>query len=325
MRKRDLLGTAALALMIVGGLSATAQAEWPERAVTIIVPAGAGGGTDATGRMLAKGLQDIFGKPFNIVNNGEGGGVVGHTMIMTAKPDGYTIGTIFPFAQMKLMGQGDIGSDKFTPIAQYNFDPAAFQAAADSPYKNLKSALDAIKTDPAKYKMSCGGGCAGSWDIPVTGMMLDYGIEAAKLVRIPAKGAAAGLQELVSGGVDFISASLPEAGPLIEAGKVKPLVVLGEKRTPAFPEVPTVKEITGKLFEGGAFRGIAGPVGMPAEVVAKLEPALKKIYDSEEFQKQMNDRGFGLKWRSKEDFAAFLKQHEADTKRIMTALGMIKS
>lgn len=324
MTMRDLAGRVAAGLFLTAAVAAPALAEWPERAVTIVVPAGAGGGTDATGRMLAKGLQDIFGKPFNIVNNGEGGGVVGHTMIMTAKPDGYTLGIIFPFAQMKLMGQGDISADKFATVAQYNFDPSAFQAATTSPYKDLKSALDAIKADPAKFKMSCGGGCAGSWDIPVTGMMLDYGIDASKLVRIPSKGAAAGLQELVAGGVDFISASLPEAGPLIQAGKVTPLVVLAETRTPAFPQVTTVKEVTGKVFEGGAFRGVAGPVGLPAEVIAKLEPALEKIYKSEEFQKQMNERGFGLKWRSKDEFAAFLKQHEADTKRIMTALGMIK-
>ncbi len=125
------------AVAVLAGVLAAggaAEAAWPERAVTIVVPAGAGGGTDATARMLAKQLQDIFGEPFDVVNNGEGGGVVGHTMIMTARPDGYTIGTIFPFAQMKLMGQGDISADKFTPIAQYNFDPAGFHTRADSPY-----------------------------------------------------------------------------------------------------------------------------------------------------------------------------------------------
>lgn len=304
--------------------AASAEAAWPERAVTIIVPAGAGGGTDATGRLLAAGLQEIFKKPFNVLNNGEGGGVVGHTMIMSAKPDGYTLGIVFPFAQMKLMGQGDISADKFTPIAQYNFDPAALQTRADGPYADFAAAITALKADPGRFKMSCGGGCAGAWDIPVTGMLLDQGVDAAKLVRIPSKGAAAGLQELVAGGVDFIAASLPEAGPLIQADKVRPLVVLAESRTPAFPEVPTVKELTGKLFEGGAFRGVAGPAGLPEEVVVALEKALQQIYASGSFQKQMTDRGFGLKWRGRAEFTAFLRQHEADTKRIMTALGMLK-
>jgi tripartite-type tricarboxylate transporter receptor subunit TctC len=321
MQRRALVTAAVLATIAFGG---AARAAWPERAVTIVVPAGAGGGTDATGRLLAAGLQEIFKKPFNVVNNGEGGGVVGHTMIMSAKPDGYTLGIVFPFAQMKLMGQGDISADKFTPIAQYNFDPAALQTRADGPYPDLAAAIAAIKADPARYKMSCGGGCAGAWDIPVTGMLLDQGVDAAKLVRIPSKGAAAGLQELVAGGLDFIAASLPEAGPLIQAGKVRPLVVLAETRTPAFPEVPTVKELTGKVFEGGAFRGVAGPAGLPEEVVAAMEKALKEIYASASFQKQMTDRGFGLKWRDRAEFAAFLRQHEADTKRIMTALGMLK-
>lgn len=138
---------ALVALALTGG---TAEAAWPERAVTIIVPAGAGGGTDATGRLLAAGLQEIFKKPFNVVNNGEGGGVVGHTMIMSAKPDGYTLGIVFPFAQMKLMGQGDISADKLTPIAQYNFDPAALQTRADGPYADLAAAITALEADPGK-------------------------------------------------------------------------------------------------------------------------------------------------------------------------------
>lgn len=301
-----------------------AVAAWPERPVTIIVPAAAGGGTDATGRLLAKQLQDIFKQPFNVVNQGQAGGVVGHTSIATARPDGYTIGIIYPYAQYKLLGQADINRDMFTTVAQYNFDPAGFHAPINTPYKTLKDALAALKANPSKFKIGCGGSCGGSWDIPVSGLLIDQGIDTKQLSFIPSAGAAVSLQELAAGGLDFVTASAPEAKALIEAGKVQPLVVMSDDRIPAFPNIATVKEQVGKTFEGGAWRGVAGPKGLPQDVVQPLERALKQIYDSAEFRDAMNGRGFGLRWRSAGEFQAFLKEHEEFTARIMTALNMVK-
>lgn len=325
MRRR--MVTAAAAAGMAGMLLAMpgiARAEWPERPVQIIVPAGAGGGTDAVARFLAQQLEEEFGTPFNVVNNGQAGGAVGHAMIANAEPDGYTLGLAFPFAQMRLLGQGNLRAADFTPVAQVNFDPAGFHVREDAPYPDLKAALDDIKANPAKYKISCGGGCAGSWHLPMAGLFLDWGIPVESVTMIPSAGASAGLQELVAGGVDFIPCSLPEAGPLIAAGKVRPLVVMGAERLQAFPDVPTVEEITGKVFEGGAWRGVVGPKGLPLDIVEKLEPALEKIYNDPGFQKNMTDRGFGLQWRDSGDFGAFLVQQEADVLRIMTALGLAR-
>src|SRR5262245_43828768 len=135
MMRRHLVWLASSVALAIGlGLAPAAQAAWPERPVSIIVPAAAGGGTDATGRLLAKPLQDIFKQPFNVVNQGQAGGVVGHTNIATARPDGYTLGVIYPYAQYKLLGQADINRDMFTTIAQYNFDPAGFHAPINTPY-----------------------------------------------------------------------------------------------------------------------------------------------------------------------------------------------
>ncbi|MDX6751073.1 tripartite tricarboxylate transporter substrate binding protein [Geminicoccaceae bacterium 1502E] len=324
MIRRDALAAAIVFGLGLASAGSAAQAEWPERAVTIVVPAGAGGGTDGVARLLTKQLQEIFKKPFNVVNNGEGGGAVGHSMIANAEPDGYTLGLIFPFAQMKLMGQADLAADSFTPIAQVNFDPAGFNVRSDAPYPSLKEALDDIKANPGKYTISCGGGCGGSWHLPMAGLFLDWGIDVNAVTMIPSKGAAAGLQELVAGGVDFIPCSLPEAGPLVQAGKVRPLVVMSEERIAAFPDVPTVKEITGEVYEGGAWRGVAGPAGLPEDIVAKMGEALEQIFGSEEFQSAMTKRGFGLKWRDREQFAAFLEAEDESVKRIMTALGLVK-
>jgi len=322
MLKTKVLATvvATVATVVLGSFGA--QAAWPDRPVTIIVPAGAGGGTDATGRPLAAQLKDIFGQNFNVVNQGQGGGVVGITNIVQAKPDGYTIGILYNYAHYKELGQGDFEVKSFTPIAQFNFDPAGFQVAADSPFKTISQALDAIKADPGKYNIACGGGCGGSWPLAIATLMYDWGVDLSKVNMIPGKGAAAAMQELAAGGVDVVPCSIPEAGPLIEAGKVKSLAVFGDKRLSAFPNIPTLQEETGKALSLGAWRGVVGPAGLPQDIADKLEAAVKTIYDSKQFQDAMISRGFGLQWRDSKDFEAFMVNETTNVKTVIKALGL---
>ena len=120
---------ASLCTAITG--TAAMAAEWPERAVTIIVPAGAGGGTDATGRIIADMLKEKFSQPFNVVNQGGGGGFIGISGIANAKPDGYTLGIVYNYAQYSLLGIGDVGKSDYTQIAQYNFDPGGITVSAE--------------------------------------------------------------------------------------------------------------------------------------------------------------------------------------------------
>ncbi len=320
MNKLFAAAIAAVAVLVAGGLSA--QAEWPERPVTIIVPAGAGGGTDATGRLLAAQLKEIFGQNFNVVNQGQGGGVVGITNIVQAEPDGYTIGVLYNFAHYKELGQADFEVGSFTPIAQYNFDPAGFNVKADSEYNNISEALDAIKADPEAFNIACGGGCGGSWPLAIATLMHDWGIDLGRVNMIPGEGAAAALQELAAGGVDVVPSSVPEAGALIGAGKVRGLAVFGTERLAAFPNIPTLQEETGLDFLAGAWRGVVAPAGLPQDIASKLETALKDIYESEEFQTAMISRGFGLTWRDSSEFEAFMNSETANVKTVISALGL---
>ena len=297
-------------------------AAWPERPVTIFVPAGAGGGTDATSRMLASRLKEKFGQPFNVVNQGQGGGVIGITSIVSAKPDGYSLGVIYNFAHYRPMGQGEFDVDDLTPIAQYNFDPAGFQVKAGR-WDSLSAAVKDIKADPASYTVACGGGCGGSWPIAVATMLSESGVDMNKIRMIPGQGAAAALQDLAAGGVDVVPSSVQEAGALIQAGAVSSLAVFGSKRLSAFPDVPTLKEETGMELELGAWRGVVGPAGLPSEVKTKMENALKEITNSSDWQEEMTSRGFGIKWRSSSDFAAFMNNEETKVRKLIDASGML--
>ncbi len=316
-----LSGVAIAALAFTGA----AQAAWPERPVTLIVPAGAGGGTDGTARLLATQLQDELKQPFNVVNNGQGGGIVGHTTIAQARPDGYTLGIVYNYYQWKMLGQADINSTLFTPIALFNVDPAALIVADNSPLKTAKEAYDALKADGGKYKVGCGGACGGSWHAANAELFIKYGIDARKPVMVPSGGAAPSLQDLASGGLDMVMASLPEAKALIEAGKLRPLMVIANNRQGSpFGNVPTSKEAVGIDYEGGAFRLVAGPKGLPADIVKTMETTLKKIWDSAEFQDGMKNRNFGLKWLNSTDTLAFMEAHEKSLAATMIAVGLAK-
>jgi tripartite-type tricarboxylate transporter receptor subunit TctC len=315
-------GAAALAILLelaLGGVS-SARAEWPERPVTLIVPSGAGGGTDRTGRMLAARLEASFGQPFTVVNRGQGGGVVGIGAIKDARPDGHTLGILYNFGHYKPLGQADIGPADFTPIAQYNFDPAGFHVRADAPWPDLPAALDALRAEPEAFPVACAGGCGGSWPMAVATLLDTAGVDLSRVRMIPSQGAAASLQDLVAGGVAVVPCSLPEAGSLLDAGLVRGLAVFGTERLAAFPDIPTLAEITGETRTLGAWRGLVGPAGLPETIARRLEAAMREIVHDPAFQAEMRARGFGLAWR---DSAAFRTFMEAEAEAVRAMIGRL--
>ncbi|MFN4277478.1 MAG: tripartite tricarboxylate transporter substrate binding protein [Ferrovibrio sp.] len=307
--------------------AAAAFAAWPERPVQVIVPWAAGGGTDATGRIIAKMLQDEFKKPFNVVNRTGGGGVVGHAAIAQAPADGYTIGVItIEIGTFKWLGQSNLsGSKDFTPIALYNFDPGAFYVSNNSPFKNAKEVVAALKANPKVYKLASGSAIGGAWHMAFGSILLKAGVDPGQFNWIPSQGAAPALQELLAGGTDIVPCSLPEAKALLDAGRIRAMAVAGDQRLPAYPNVPTAKEALGVDVLAGAWRGIGGPKGMPAEATSKLVAAMEKIHKSEEFRKFMTERGFGLMWRAGPDFAKFMDESEADSGKVLKAIGLSKA
>lgn len=299
-------------------------AEFPDRPLTLIVPWGAGGGTDATGRMIAGLLKDELGVPVNVVNRTGGSGVVGHSAIATAPADGYTIGVVtVEIGMMHWAGLTDLTGKDYTPIALYNYDAAGIQVRADSEWNTAADFIEAVKANPGKYKGS-GTGQGGIWHLALAGMLNDAGAGAGAAPWVPSKGAAAGLQELVAGGVDVVTSSVVESSALIEAGRVKSLAVMGEERLGAFGDVPTLKEATGSDWKMAAWRGIAGPKGMPDKAVAKISAALETVWKSAEFQEFMNERGFGLVWKPGAEFATWMEDSDAALGTVMQAVGLAK-
>ena len=318
--RRGLLG---LGLSLLAG-AALAQ-NYPDRPITLVVPWGAGGGTDAVARMLASLMEKDLGQPVNVVNRTGGSGVVGHSAIASAAPDGYTIGLItVEITMMHHQKLTELNPTSYTPIALVNLDPAGFQVRADSPYKTMTDVVAAIKAAPPGKLKASGTGQGGIWHLALAGFLRDARIDPAAVPWVPSNGAAPGLQDLVAGGVEFAPVSLPEARSLIDAGKVRSLAVMAKDRAALFPNVPTLKEATGSDFTTGAWRGIAAPKGLPPAVAAKLEASVRKAYDSKDYKDFMAQRGFGLLWGNGREFAAFMAKADADMKAVMTAVGLAK-
>ncbi len=312
-----------LALVALAPLGASAQA-YPTRPITFVVPWGAGGGTDTTARYFAAVMEKELGQPVNVVNRTGGGGVVGHSAIALAPADGYTIGMItVEITMMHWQGLTELGPASYTPLALVNADPAGFTVRADSPYKSVKEFTDAAKASPGKLKAS-GTGQGGIWHLALAGMMNDMKIPAATIPWVPSAGAAPAMQDLVAGGVDAVTCSLPEARALIDAGKARPLAVMDTKPSALFPNVPTIKQATGSDWTVSAWRGIAGPKGLPKDVETKLVATIKKIWDSKEFKEFASSKGYGTEWAAQADFAAFMAKGDKSMGEVMKAIGLAK-
>jgi tripartite-type tricarboxylate transporter receptor subunit TctC len=317
--KKVLLGL----LILVMTTSGVFAAAYPERPITFICPWSAGGGSDRVARVIAMLLEKDLGKPVSVVNRTGGGGAIGHHEIAAAKPDGYTIGlATTEITMMHWMGLTKVSYRDYECIVLVNEDPAGVIVRADAPWKNLEQLQAAIKAKPGNYKAS-GAGRGGIWDISRYGWLASLGLKDVALPWVPLAGAAPALQELAAGGIDVAVCSLPEASTLIEAGKVKALAIMADKRDPHYPDVPTLKERRIN-FSSSAYRGVVAPAKTPRGIVAKLERAVLKVAKSKEYIDMLDKNGFGCAALGRKKFTKFLTEKDQEHQKIMAGIGLIR-
>lgn len=316
---------ALVALLGIGLMPDDVRAEWPDRPITLICPWGAGGGTDTVVRALAAVMEKNLGQPVNVVNRTGGSGIVGHSALAAAKPDGYTIGTInVDLCQLVSKGLTDLTYEKFTQIALLNAAPAGLEVNAESKFMSAKQLMEAIKSEPAGTFKASGTGTGGIWHLAWAGWLFKSGVDPKKVPWIPTKGEAPSLKDLAAGSVDVVTAPLSSALPLIKAGKVRPLANMGEERFSELPDVPTLKEATGIDWSCYTWRMIGAPAGLSDELKNQLADTVRKAFDSEEFTQFMNKRGFKKTWKGPAEAREFHKQQDQSISEVMRAVGMSK-
>src|SRR5215213_2158755 len=322
---RRLLMAAAVAAVAMTGFHLPAAAQnYPSRPITLIVPWGAGGGTDATARIIGSLLEKELGQPVTVVNRTGGNGVVGHAAIASSPADGYTIGmATVEIGMMHWQGLTELTGASYTPIGLVNADPAGIQVRADAPYKDVKELLAAIKANPGKMKAS-GTGQGGIWHLAIAGLLKEQGIDPSALPWVPSNGAAPGMQDMVAGGVDVVPCSIPEARSMIDSGKARALAIMDANSPALYPNVPTLKKEIGSDWAIAAWRVIAAPKGIPADAQKTLVTALKKVYDSKDYKDFMASRGFGVVYADPAGTAKFMADSDESLGSALKAVGLAK-
>jgi tripartite-type tricarboxylate transporter receptor subunit TctC len=320
----QLTASAVVAATLIAGIATPVMADYPERPIQLIVPWGAGGGTDATGRIIGSLLQKELGQPVNVINRTGGSGVIGHSAIANAKPDGYTLGVAtVETGMMHWAGLTDLTYKKYTPIALFNSDYAGVIVREDSEWKNVGDVFAAAKAKPGDHKGS-GTGQGGIWHLALAGMLKTHDLDPALIPWVPSKGSAGGLQELVAEGVDVVTCSIVEASGLLSAGKVKAIGIMAPERVAAFPDVPTLAESGGPEWEMASWRGIVAPAGLGDAEAAVLSAAMAKVTSSDEFKEFMNGRGFGINYLAGADFEKWMEKSDESLGAVMKAVGLAK-
>lgn len=320
MYRRYLLGAVAT-LPLAVGLAGPAFADYPERPIEMIVPWGAGGGSDAVARIIASLMEEELGQPINVVNRAGGSGAVGHQAIASATPDGYTIGMLtLEITTMHWVGFSELTSAEFTPLGQVNVDPSAITVAADAPWQTAIEFLDDVVANPGTYHAS-GGGAGSFGHIALSGLSKLHGATGDALPWVTLDSAAAAQQELLAGGIDVVGSSLGETRTLRDAERTRTLAIMADEPLIGFEEIPTLKSM-GIDWSYGTWRGFAGPPGLPDDVTERLGEALKNAYDSDTFREFMENNGFGMYWRDGAEFAEFMAAADVINGEVLKDIGL---
>lgn len=307
---------AAAALLSLG---AQAFAAYPDRPVKMIVPWAAGGDTDSIYRSFAPLMQKHLGQPVIIANVSGASGTVGEREAANAAPDGYTIFAPHDYIHsVYYAGLTDIRYDKaFEPICLVSSTPSVVTAGAKTPWKTFKDMVADAKAHPGTITVGASLGSTSQYSMAL--MAKAAGI---KLKYVPYDGTAPRMNALLGGHIDLADSNLTQKAK-VDAGLLKFLAIMSEKRSPELPDVPTLKEL-GYDVEYAVNRGIMVPKGTPEDVKAKLESACAAAARDPEFAKAMKLQGTEVHYLDAKQYADFLKKDDAITKELTKDLGLLK-
>lgn len=273
-----------LLLLILCAVTVFAQADYPERPLTMIIPYGAGGTTDVYGRTLAALLEKELGQSITCVNQSGASGSIGSQFVKDSDSDGYTLLVCAEtMGTYRTMGVSELGYDDFTVISPLVGDPKIIVVGKDSPYNTLDELLTAIKENPGKLTMSHSGpGGSGHNQGLVLG---EFGYDVAMISFNSGNEALLGV---IGGQVDFTNPNISTLSSYIESGEVKALAVFAADRLEAYPDIPAFTEYVPEAenYVNMPYTVLTFCVNndTPADVVATLKEATARALASEEWQ-----------------------------------------
>lgn len=310
------LALACAAPAVAQGKGDTAD-QWPTRPVKFVVPFAAGGGTDIVARFLAKALEQMFGQPFIVENRPGAQGSIGAQYVARSAPDGYTVlvGSIGTQAVNQFLYPSlpyDPEKD-FAPVTVLTKTNTVMTVPVDSPFKTLAELIQYAKANPGKL----------SYGVPAVGdaghlffekLKHDINIPA---VPIPYNSVPVSLNDVIAGRLDFVVTSVVAQTPLINGGKLRPIVVTGDARSHALPNVPTIAEAGYPGFEASSWSGLFMPAGTDPGIVAKLSAGVAKAWQQPDLMAEMRARGFEVTSLPPKEFEAYVAGQRAKWSKVI--------
>ena len=322
MKRRMLLAAAAAALAGAGP-AALAQAAWPARPITYIVPFGAGGTTDVLARLVTVKAGPALGTTFVIENKAGAGGSMGSDFTAKSAPDGYTIqgGTVSSHAiNVSLYTKLPYDPVKnFQPITMIGSMPNILVVRADSPYKTVQDVIAAAKAKPGAINYASSGNGTSQH---LSGVFFEQ-MTGTKMVHVPYKSSAESLTALMSGqGADIIFENLAPALPHIQGGKLRALGVTSARRSSTVPEIAAIAE-TLPGFDVVSWQAIFAPAGVPRPVVDRLSAEMIKAVNDPDIKAKLVAQGVEPSGMTPAELGAFQKAEIDKWARVIKA-GNIK-
>ena len=316
MVNRRMLGALLAALALSG--AAEAQ-DYPVKPVTLIVPWPAGGSTDIAMRAIADAAAKHLGQPIVVDNKAGGSGTVGPaTMAAAAKPDGYTIAqmpiTVFRLPLMQKTTWDPLKD--FTYVVHLTGYTFGVTSSAKSQFKTWADVVDYAKQNPGKV----------TYATPGAGTSLHIGMEqiaakaGIKLTHVPFKGGAE-TNAAVLGGHTTLQADSSGWKPLVEAGRLRLLMIWTANRSKNWPDTPTLRELGYPFVLDSPF-GVAGPKGMDPKIVAKLHDAFKKAIDDPAVQEQLAKYDMVVNYKNTEDYRKLVAETVETERKALSDLGL---
>ena len=306
--------------LLLAAAQAASAAGYPERPIKVIVPWAAGGDTDVIYRVFAPLLQKQLGQPVVIANVKGASGTVGERQAAGADPDGYTLFAPHDYVlSVYLAGLTDIDYSKaFEPICLVASTPSVVTSAGKKPWgDSFKNLVAYGKEHPGAIKVGASLGSTSQYSMAL--MAKAAGI---KVGYVPYDDTAPRMNALLGGHIDLADSNLTQKGK-VDAGLLKFLAVMTEKRLPELPNIPTMKEL-GYDVQYAVNRGFAVPKGTPANVKAKLENACAVAAKDPSFAEAMKQQGTQVHYLGAKDYAAFMEKDAKITKDLTKDLGLLK-
>lgn len=309
----------ALALSITA-TTVAAQAPWPAKQMRMLIALAPGGGVDTTGRLLAQKLSERWGHPVVVENRPGAGGALATETLARAAPDGYTMltnssGVAITPSLMKL--SYDPRKD-IIPVTLAVISPGVMVVHPSVPVKTVKEFIAFAKARPGDLLFSSSGNGTGQH----LAAELFSQMAGVKMVHVPYKGTAPSITDLIGGRVSLSMASVVSTRQYFEAGKLRALAVLGAKRTPALPKLPTIAEsgVPGFAYEN--WYGVFLPGRTPMDIVLKMQQEITRIVNDPEIEKKLVAQGLDPVGSTHAEFVRFYEEEIVKNAKLIASIGM---